>query len=483
MPATIVCHHAFRRKKSSDNLGQRDPKKLPYNLPHAVTARTRSERATQHETNGDPSLSRVPRFCRLRPCPVYSQSLHSPQAFTPAAGLETLLGRPKGKMSDTPHVVTVFVGSYTESLPHVHGKAVGPHVVSLRTSDGHLSACSADGIRLEPPVKNPSYLAVSSDARRLYVVEEAEDLNSKLVVLDIVASDQSNGVAPHLLESCRLETGGAGACHVAELPASSGRLVAFANYAGGTGFGIMTVDSLDGSLQLCASQTVVPSLFSGSFAGGRQERSHPHCVVFSPLNPHMMVVADLGTNEIYSFVIRSAGGLEHVSSARAHATGAGPRHIVFHGSVPIMYVVNELDSTVAAYSYSPEDGSLARAPVSVTGTMPPVGASSASSTAAAIRIHPNNSVLYVSNRGHDSISVFALSADGREMSLLSCVPSGGRTPRDIWLVSSADWMLVANQDTDSVVSFRVSPCGTLLHQAFDVHVKTPVCVASARLGA
>src|SRR5260370_24275102 len=130
--------------------------------------------------------------------------------------------------------------------------------------------------------------------------------------------------------------------------------------------------------------------------------------------------------------------------------GGGPRFKIFDASGQRVYVDNELDNTVAVYDYDAESGRLRE--LQIVETLPP---DAPESTSAGIQISPSGDRLYVSNRGHDSISIFEIEADGR-LTRLAIRQCGGRCPRDIAISPSGHFLLVANQDSaEGVVLPRV----------------------------
>ena len=131
--------------------------------------------------------------------------------------------------------------------------------------------------------------------------------------------------------------------------------------------------------------------------------------------------------------------------------GAAPRHCVFHPSLPVLYVNNELDSTVTVYQWNAADGSLTEA--QIISTLP--RGHEGKNTTAEIAVAADGRFLYVSNRGRDDIALFAIGADG-SLSLRGHTPTGGRRPRFFTLDPSGDFLFAANQDSDDITAFCVN---------------------------
>jgi 6-phosphogluconolactonase len=155
--------------------------------------------------------------------------------------------------------------------------------------------------------------------------------------------------------------------------------------------------------------------------------------------------------------------------------GAGPRHGVFSPDGKTAYYLNELDSTVDVLAYDPVRGAFERR--QNLSSLPPDCA--VPSLAAAIKISPDGRFVYASNRGPDSIAVFAVQPGSGKLGFAAAVPSGGMNPRDFSLDPSGRFLLAAHQDTDNLVIFRVDPATGLLHHEREYTVPSPVCVIFA----
>jgi 6-phosphogluconolactonase len=188
------------------------------------------------------------------------------------------------------------------------------------------------------------------------------------------------------------------------------------------------------------------------------------------------LVCDLGIDQVrvYGFD-RTSGKL----SPNPHQPpvqlppGAGPRHLAFHPDGRRVYVIDEIDSTVATFDYDAADGTLRR--LQIVSTLPP-GYTEPNSTAD-IHVHPNGRFVYGSNRGADSIAIFVVDRPSGELTPVGWEPTRGKTPRNFTLDPTGTILLVANQDSDNIVAFRVDEETGLLGYLGDVaQVPSPSCL-------
>jgi 6-phosphogluconolactonase len=153
--------------------------------------------------------------------------------------------------------------------------------------------------------------------------------------------------------------------------------------------------------------------------------------------------------------------------------GSGPRHFAFHPSGRFAYLINEMGNTLSAFSYEPESGGLTL--LQTVGTLPE--GFDGQNTTADVQVHPTGKFVYGSNRGHNSIVVYAVDSETGELSYVGHVPTGGDTPRNFALDPTGTYLLAANQDSDNVVVFRVDPnTGLPTPTGAQASVSMPVCI-------
>lgn len=203
-----------------------------------------------------------------------------------------------------------------------------------------------------------------------------------------------------------------------------------------------------------------------------QPFAKPH---FNPFDPsgRFVLVPDKGLDKV--FVFRFDNGQLRPTAApfATSREAAGPRHVAFHPNGQWMYCVNELDSTVTAYRFDDEQGALT--PFQILPSLS--DRFTGHSRASEIEVHPNGQFLYASNRGEDSIAVFAINADSGRLRLEQTAPSLGQTPRFFALHPSGRWLYVLNEDSDSIVRFEVNATtGQLTPVGVPKHCASPVCM-------
>jgi 6-phosphogluconolactonase len=336
---------------------------------------------------------------------------------------------------------------------------------SVRGSEGIYAldfAAEAGSLALIGPVaalRNPTFLALSPRGPWLYSVCE-ERAGAVAAVALSPASGDSRAVNQQ-------STLGLGPCHLAVAP--SGRWLVAANYHSGS----VVV------LPLLADGTVGPAsdLVQHSGQGlrpDRQEGPHAHSVTFDP-SGRFVIAADLGLDRLLVYALDDERGklVPHDPGAVVVEPGSGPRHFTFHPSGQWAYLINELSNAVVAYGWDAAAGILT--PLQTLSTLP--ADFTDTSYCADIHVHPGGRFLYGSNRGHDSLAIFALDPDTGHLEAIGHVSTGGRHPRNFTLTAAGNWLLVANMDTDSIVVFCVSEGGGRLEAVGKPFaLPSPVCL-------
>jgi 6-phosphogluconolactonase (cycloisomerase 2 family) len=208
-----------------------------------------------------------------------------------------------------------------------------------------------------------------------------------------------------------------------------------------------------------------------------QAASHPHDVVFDPAG-RFLVAMDKGLDRIFVFVFDAATGkLTPTAQGSAVArSGSGPRHAAFHPTLPVLWVLNEIGSTVVTYYWEAERGHLRPAQI-----LPAVPADyTGENTSAEIVVSPDGRFVYCSNRGHDSVAVFSADPATGLLTPVEWVASQGRTPRFIAFDPSHRFLYVANEQSDDIVPFRVDAAtGKLTPAGPPIHNASPVAIVFA----
>jgi len=323
-----------------------------------------------------------------------------------------------------------YVGSFTTAQRKARGDGINVYRVDPMTAAWTHVQHIGDLV-------NPSYLALSPDQRFLYSVHGDEDYATAF------ALDPATGQA-RLLN--RAATGGKNGVRQAVDP--SGKFLVVANYASGS-VAVLPI-APDGSLKDQHQLVQLP----GEPGPHKVEQmsSHPHDTVFDP-SGRFVLVADKGLDRIFVFRFDSATGRltpTEQGSVKSRP-GAGPRHLAFHPKLPIVWVLNELDSTIATYRFDAESGALTALQVMSTLASEFTGYG----TAAEIAVRPDGRFVYASNRGHDSIAVFAVYPQEGTLRISGWQSTLGSTPRFIGLDPAGRFLYAANEQSDTVVVLRV----------------------------
>lgn len=336
-----------------------------------------------------------------------------------------------------------YIGTYTRpgGSEGIYRATVDP--VSGRLSEPVLAA----------KAENPSYVALHPNGKSLYAV--LEFTGGEVASFSI---EPDGKLKPLNKQSWN----GGGPCH-ASLD-RDGRWLLASAYGGGS-LACFPIES-DGNLGSAVS------VFQNHGAGPNHERQdgpHMHSAFFA--GSHVFA-CDLGTDQI--LVFDSAKG--HMAPAATPYVktepGGGPRHLAFHPNGKTIYANLEMGNAVCAYTW---DGTTMK--LEQTLKTLPAGTDEKGKTTAAIACHPNGKWLFVSNRGHDSIAVFSISKDGR-LKQVEIAPAGVKEPRGMAIDPSGNWLVVAGQNSNDLVSLRIDlKTGKLSETVSRVKVGTPVCVA------
>ena len=330
---------------------------------------------------------------------------------------------------------TVYFGTYTRRL------SKGIYKADFDTETGQL-----ENLELFAAEPSPTYLAFDQQ-QHLYTVGSQDGLGG------IAAYKTDGALLNHVVEE------GAPHCYVA-VDEKRG-LVYGANYHRGQV--LVYKRQTDGSL-------IQTDLVQHSGQGPHENQTSPH-VHFTDLTPDQyLVTCDLGTDEVTTYDVSPDGKLSKLYTYHSQA-GAGARHIVFHHHYKIAYLICELNSTIEVLIY---DGVGEFERMQVISTLPD-GYEGFNATAA-IRLSKDGKYLYASNRGHDSIAVFSILADG-SLELLEIVPSHGQNPRDFNLTPDQEFLIAVHQDSDNATVFKRNPeTGRLAELSNDFQVPEAVCI-------
>lgn len=311
---------------------------------------------------------------------------------------------------------------------------------------------------------NPSFLAVHPSRAFLYCVGEIADFKGqKTGGVSAFAIEPATGKLTLLNQQ---SSAGAGPCHI--VIDKTGTTALVANYGGGSCAALPIQP--DGTL---VPATSVMQHRGSSVDKSRQEGPHAHSINLDAANRYAFC-ADLGLDKVlvYKFDPATSTLTPNDPSAGIVAPGSGPRHFAIHPSQKFAYANNEMTSGVTAFAFDAQKGTLTELQTLSTLPNPVPG----NSTAECV-VHPSGKSLYVSNRGHDSLAMFAVDEATGRLTPLGFASTGGKTPRNFCIDPTGRWVLAANQSTGNVTVLAVDPQrGDLTATGQSVAVPAPVCV-------
>lgn len=349
-------------------------------------------------------------------------------------------------------VLWVYIGTYTGA------KSQGIYRARFDTATGHLGEPE-----LAARTISPIFLALHPNGRILYAASHPGANHAGMIeaysiepggTLALLNRQASNGVCP---------------CHLAMDP--TGKCVLVANYISGN----VVAFPVQPDGKLGAPGAVVQHRGAGPHSC--QDGPHAHFISHDPDN-RFALACDLGVDKVFICRFNPDLGVLEPNNPPCISLnpGSGPRHLAFHPGGDRVYLINEIASTLVVFAYDRMAGSLRK--LQTLPTLPEQF--SGENTGAHVLVHPSGGFVYGSNRGHDSIAVFAVDADSRELSLIGHHSTQGKSPRHFAIDPSGRWLLVENQDSDNIVVFRVGAgTGRLTATGQDVKVGSPVCALFA----
>ena len=331
--------------------------------------------------------------------------------------------------ADSTNSYLLYIGTGTDDPEE------GIHALRFDATTGVLTRARESVV----PLLNPTFLALSPDARFLYAISESAQMGS-------VHAYQVDGATGALTFLNKQSTGGRGPAYVST--DQTGRWLLVANYGGGS----VALLPVAENGQVEAAVDVVAHTGAGP-RQDRQEAPHAHYVHVSPDNRYAYA-ADLGIDRVRVYTLDSAQRSLTSETPREVVTapGAGPRHLDFHPNGRYAYLVNELDGTVTAYTYDAATGDLTA--LQTLSALP--DGFDQHNQSADIHVHPSGRWLYVSNRGdYDSIAVFAIDAVTGHLTATGYQDEGIHWPRNFAIDPTGRFLLVANRHADEVNVFEI----------------------------
>lgn len=362
----------------------------------------------------------------------------------PVLSLAALLASISPMNADT---IPFYVGTYTKA-----DGSKGIYRFELNKETGAIS-----GGELAVEAKNPTFLALHPNRKFIYAAMENQ--GGAVGAFEILPDGKLRLLSQH-------PSKGGGACHVWVDDAASHVFVA--NYGGGS-VAALPIQQ-DGSVQE-ASGFVQHE--GSSVNPKRQEKPHGHAIYTHGKYP-FVYACDLGLDKVLIYRLGSKGEL--TPSEPAFATvppGSGPRHMAFTPDGKYAYVINELLNTVSVFKHDTAKGTL-----EAIETVPTLPADfQGNNSTAEIFVHPNGKFVYGSNRGHDSIVVYAIDENTGKLTLVEHESTQGNAPRNFSLDPEGKFLIAANQQTNNMVVFRVdSTTGKLTPTGHGAECGAPVAI-------
>ena len=361
-----------------------------------------------------------------------------------------LLARARPRAAAAP--LFMYIGSFTQK-DGGHGDGLSVYRRGSESEPWQLVEVLKD-------LADPSFIVIDRQQRSVYT-SHGDGTHATAYRIDSATG--------RLTVINRQPTGGINGAHLSI--DGSGRFLAVANYASG-GLALLSINA-DGSLgPVCdaAKTTGTPGPHKT-----QQESSHPHHCPFDR-SGHFIVVPDKGLDRVFLYRLDTSGGklIPGEPPSVSSRAGAAPRHVDFHPTLPFAYVINEIDSTITVYRFEPENHVLK--PLQIVPTPP--ATYTGNNSGAEIVVAPSGRFVYGSNRGHDSIAVFAIDQTSGLLTAAGWEPTQGRTPRFFTLDPTGTHLYAANQASDTVVIFRIDQAtGKLAATGEKINVKTPTTIA------
>ena len=361
-----------------------------------------------------------------------------------------LIGAASAPVSRARAEHVVYIGTYTEKTA-----SKGIYAFRFNDSTGTLTPI---GLVAETP--GPSFLTASANGRFVYAVNELQNFEG--APGGSVTAFAVDAGTSKLTQLNVQPTRGAAPCHLAL--DRTGRFLAVANYSGGN-YSLFPVGS-DGRLQPAVS------VVAGQPIEANPAKALGHMVGFDADNKYL-VTADKGLNQMLVFTFDARSGKVALNNTPPVMLppGSGPRHYAFHPSGKWLFTISEQAATITTFAWNPKTGSL-----TARSSVPTRPAEVTSGSTAEIAVHKSGRFVYGSNRGHDSIAVFSVGADGA-LTLVEYEPTRGQTPRNFALDPSGRWLIAGNQRSDTLAVFSIDQkTGALTPAGELTSVPSPVSI-------
>ena len=359
-----------------------------------------------------------------------------------------------------PVVAAAFAASFAAGADmyvffgtHSSGPGIGFSLAHFDTGTGALTRP-----QFAVEAVQPAFFVIHPDGRHLYTCNSGSPGGVSAYVIDPRTAR---------LTLLNKEPSGGGDASYISLD-QTGRFVFVANYDGGN-IACFAIES-DGSI---GARTAFVQHTGHSVNPVRQTHPYAHSIIVDPTN-RFVLAADLGVDRLYVYRFDGMTGALTPNDPPFAAVnpGSGPRHVTFHPNGRWVYLINEMGCTVTAFGWDSSRGALTEFQ-----TVPTLPAGfTGISTCAEVLVHPNGRFLYGSNRGHNSIAVFAIDPASGRLTPVEHVSTQGKAPRNFAFDPTGNWIVCTNHDSNNAVVFRVDAAtGRLTQTGQPVPVPAPYC--------
>lgn len=351
-------------------------------------------------------------------------------------------------------IVILLIGTYGT------GDAQGIYVCEFDTKTGELSKPQQAAV-----IPSPGFLALSANGQFVYAVGRGEP-DTPTAAGRVIAL-QWDKPQRRLIPLHEEPTQGKGPSHVSLTP--DGNLALVANYGGGS----VEAYAVENEGNLGKRTSFLQHQGKGTNPD-RQEGPHAHSITPSP-DGKFALAADLGLDKLFVYAVNQATGefTPHDPPFAEVAPGSGPRHLAWHNSGKYCYLMNEMSATITAFAWDGSAGKLTE--IETVSSMPP--GFEGHKQSAEIRVQTSGKFLYASNRGHDSIALFAIDRATGKLEQVEVVPCGVEWPRNFEIDPSGNFLLAAGKNSDDIAVHQINQTtGKLTLTKHRVDVPAPVCL-------
>ena len=350
--------------------------------------------------------------------------------------------------------VLCYIGTYT------HTTSEGIYLYEVDLSTGALRF-----LNVSPAGEHPSYLAFHPNGRTLYAVNETTEYGGR--ASGAVSAYAIDGQTGALTTLNRQASEGTSPCYLSV--DATGQFLLVANYHSGS-IAVLRVQP-DGQL-LPASDFI--QFRPTEEESQRQKAPLGHCIITDPTN-RFVLACDAGLDRLMIYQLDLARGrlIPSEQPTTQLRDGSAPRHVTIHPDRRHVYAIGESSSTMFAFAWDEARGRLAE--MQAISTLPE--GFRGRNYCADLHVHPSGRFLYGSNRGHNSIVIYAIHEDTGKLTLVGHESTQGQTPRNLALDPTGQYLFAANQHSDTVVSYRIDlQTGRTAPTGHVLSLPMPVCL-------